>query len=207
VGRAVRCAISARSSSTGSRSPATVPATPAAASTTWARSTCARVRSAATASRTRPAQAAARSAANGGNLYKGSAVANLHLAGTIVSDGVVAGGATPVIGDLHGAFAGGLASGGYNLVRARGDATGFIATDFANGTNPQLAALGANGGPTATHALASTSPLFDAWTATCGQAIDQRARLPRSSPTRLSARRPSRRVARRGSAFRHCAPA
>ena len=76
--------------------------------------------------------------------------------------------------DLHGALAGGLLSGGYNLVRTRGDATGFIATDFANGTNPQLAALGNNGGPTATHAPAVTSPLLDAWTATCAQPTDQR---------------------------------
>jgi hypothetical protein len=110
---------------------------------------------------------------SGGNLYKGSAAASLQLAATAVSDGS-AGGGTPVNSDLHGALAGGLVSGGYNLVRARGDAAGFTATDFANGTNPQLAALGNNGGPTATHALAVTSPLLDGGTATCAQATDQR---------------------------------
>lgn len=110
---------------------------------------------------------------SGGNLYKGSAAATLQLAASVVSDGG-AGGGTPANTDLHGARAGGLVSGGYNLVRARGDAAGFVATDFANGTNPQLAALGNNGGPTATHALAVTSPLLDGGAATCAQATDQR---------------------------------
>ncbi len=111
--------------------------------------------------------------ASGGNLYKGSAAASLQLTGTIVSAGTTGGG-TPANADLHGALGGGLVSGGHNLVRQRGDAVGFAPSDLAAGTDPQLAALAGNGGPTATHAFATTSPVLDAWATGCAQTHDQR---------------------------------
>ena len=110
---------------------------------------------------------------SGGNLYKGSATASLQLTGSIVSAGA-AGGGTPANPDLHGALGGGLLSGGHNLVRQRGDAVGFVASDLAAGTDPQLVALAGNGGPTATHAFAPTSPVLDAWASGCADAADQR---------------------------------
>ncbi|RYD14701.1 MAG: hypothetical protein EOP90_12180 [Lysobacteraceae bacterium] len=110
---------------------------------------------------------------SGGNLYKGSAAASLQLTGSIVTEGA-AGGGTPANADLHGALGGGLASGGHNLVRQRGDAVGFAASDLAAGTDPQLAALAGNGGATQTHAFATTSPALDAWATGCVQPADQR---------------------------------
>ncbi|MDR3386539.1 MAG: choice-of-anchor Q domain-containing protein, partial [Rudaea sp.] len=97
---------------------------------------------------------------SGGNVYKGSAAAALTLRNTIISAGVTGGG-TPLNPDLHGAVGGGMTSLGYNLVQTRGDGIGFVASDLATGTNPALAALANNTGPTNTQALAATSPAID----------------------------------------------
>src|SRR5690606_26217460 len=47
-------------------------------------------------------------------------------------------------------------------------------TLFRSGIDPQLAGLGDNGGPTATHAFAPTSPVLDVLAAGCSAASDQR---------------------------------
>ena len=106
----------------------------------------------------------------GGNVYKGSSAASLTLSSSVVSDGTTGGG-TPTNPDLHGAL-GGLASSGFNLVKARGDSVGYIASDLADGTSPLLGALANNGGPTSTQLPQPTSPLLEA-SAPC-QATDQR---------------------------------
>lgn len=111
--------------------------------------------------------------ASGGNLYKGSSAAVLEMVGSVVAGGS-AGGGFPSNPDLHGALGGGFASGGYNLVVARGDATGFAASDLGDGIAPQLGPLAGNGGPTSTHAIAPTSPLRDAWSVGCAEPFDQR---------------------------------
>jgi|GEM_PF-2367747 len=95
----------------------------------------------------------------GGNIYKGSASVHLTLAGTVVSDGT-AGGGTPANDDLHGAIDG-LMSMGFNLVRARGDSTGYASTDLPGGTDPLLGPLGDRGGPTRTRVPSYASPLID----------------------------------------------
>ncbi|HEU4612087.1 MAG TPA: choice-of-anchor Q domain-containing protein [Kofleriaceae bacterium] len=108
----------------------------------------------------------------GGNVYKGSSAAALTLSTSVISDGSTGGG-TPLNPDLHGAFGGGLASSGYNLVKSRGDATGFVASDLADGSDPLLGSLANNGGPTATRLPQPTSPLLERSGAPC-QATDQR---------------------------------
>lgn len=108
----------------------------------------------------------------GGNLYKGSAAASLTLHASVIADGVASGG-EPVNRDLHGAQAG-LASLGHNLVRQRGDATGWLASDLPEGSDPLLAALGDNGGGTSSHLPQPGSPLREALPAPCPTATDQR---------------------------------
>lgn len=89
---------------------------------------------------------------DGGGLYNGSGVINLR--NTIVANNTDLGGA-----NNHPDCSGTLTSGGYNLVRSGsgcviiGDTTGNLPV----GTDPLLAALANNGGPTVTHAL-QTSP-------------------------------------------------
>jgi hypothetical protein len=107
----------------------------------------------------------------GGNLYKGSSVAGLTMSSSVISDGT-AGGGTPTNPDMHGAFAGGLTSSGYNLVKTRGDSIGYVASDLADGTSPLLGALANNSGPTSTQLPQLTSPLLETL-APC-QATDQR---------------------------------
>ncbi|HEY6942981.1 InlB B-repeat-containing protein [Dokdonella sp.] len=108
----------------------------------------------------------------GGNVYKGSSAAALTLSTSVISDGTTGGGA-PLDPDVHGAFGGGLTSSGYNLVKTRGDAIGFVGSDLADGLDPLLGALGNNGGPTATRLPQPTSPLLERSGAPC-QATDQR---------------------------------
>ncbi|MEO7200686.1 MAG: choice-of-anchor Q domain-containing protein, partial [Dokdonella sp.] len=110
---------------------------------------------------------------SGGNLYKGSVASVLSLSASVISDGS-AGGGLPLNADLHGARIGGMTSAGFNLVRARGDGLGFVASDLADGTDPQLGVLASNSGTTASHALAGTSPLRDAQTSPCPSSTDQR---------------------------------
>ena len=109
----------------------------------------------------------------GGNVYKGSAAAGLTLGTSVISDGTTGGG-TPANPDLHGAFGGGLTSSGYNLVKARGDGIGYVATDLADGTSSQLSSLTNHGGTTATQLPNIGSPLLDARPAPCPTANDQR---------------------------------
>src|SRR5579863_2751082 len=97
---------------------------------------------------------------SGGNVYKGSAVTALTLRNTIIAAGVTGGG-TPANPDLHGAVGGGMTSLGYNLVQTQGDSTGYIASDLANGTDPDLGALASNGGSTETQ-LAISPAVVDA---------------------------------------------
>ncbi|MBZ0223842.1 MAG: hypothetical protein IT467_03390 [Dokdonella sp.] len=105
--------------------------------------------------------------ASGGNLYKGSNAAPLTLTATVIADG-----SAPTNADLHGAM-GGFTSGGYNLVRARGDSTGYVGSDLANGTDPALGALGDHGGPSNSRLPQAGSPLLDAFTSGC-TGTDQR---------------------------------
>ncbi|MGN6518461.1 MAG: InlB B-repeat-containing protein, partial [Dokdonella sp.] len=109
---------------------------------------------------------------SGGNVYKGSSAAVLNLSASAVSGGSTGGG-TPTNPDLHGAFGGGLVSGGRNLVRTRGDGTGYVASDLADGTAPLLGALTNNGGATPTQLPQPTSPLLEQSGTSC-TAADQR---------------------------------
>ncbi|MBX3689354.1 choice-of-anchor Q domain-containing protein [Dokdonella sp.] len=99
--------------------------------------------------------------ASGGNVYKGSSAAILMLTSSVIADG-----SAPINPDLHGA-AGGMTSGGYNLVRNRGDSAGYIASDLANGTDPRLGTLADNGGPTYTRLPQADSVLLDKYSAAC----------------------------------------
>jgi hypothetical protein len=65
---------------------------------------------------------------------------------------------------------GGIVSSGYNL--DSGNSCGFAATGDMVNTNPNLAALADNGGPTPTHALNTSSPALDH--GTCTVTTDQR---------------------------------
>jgi predicted outer membrane repeat protein len=88
---------------------------------------------------------------NGGNLYNS---ATLQMRNSIVSWG-----GAPFGPDIFGAFT----SQGYNLVQNRADSSGYVGTDLASGTNPQLVALALNSpGTTDTYAIGFTSPAKDA---------------------------------------------
>ena len=88
----------------------------------------------------------------GGDIHQAS-VANttLSLRNSIVSGGVIAAaGATPDDTDIFQPLNAPIASLGYNIVTNRSAGTPYSPTDAANGANPQLGALAANGGPTQT---------------------------------------------------------
>jgi hypothetical protein len=74
--------------------------------------------------------------------------------------------------DLAGVFV----SQGYNLVQTRASSAGYVATDLANGTDPQASFATFNGGPTNTVRLAAASPAVNAIPASncAGITIDQR---------------------------------
>lgn len=79
-----------------------------------------------------------------------------------------------------------ITDGGHNL--ETGSSCGFTASTDLQNTNPQLGALGNNGGPTPTQALAPGSPAVDAG-GTCPAAdggTDQRS-LPRFTPCDIGA--------------------
>lgn len=92
-----------------------------------------------------------RSNANGGgiNIISGS----LSLKNTLI-----AGNISGTNADIQAAFV----SEGFNLVQTRGTSTGYVASDLANGTLPQLATLGFNGGPTLTVLPNAGSPAINA---------------------------------------------
>lgn len=88
----------------------------------------------------------------GGDIHQAS-VANtaLSLRNSIVSGGVIAAaGATPDDTDIFQPLTAPMASLGYNIVTNRSAGTPYALNDAANGTNPLLGALAANGGPTQT---------------------------------------------------------
>lgn len=115
--------------------------------------------------------------AQGGNIYAHSG-ATFQLAQSIVTGGVVTAGTsnkgnagTTTDPDAYGA----IASQGYNLVTTRGDSTGYVGTDLADGTATSLGALSSNGGPTQTMIPQVGSAAIDAIpSASCIEAIDQR---------------------------------
>lgn len=80
------------------------------------------------------------------------------ISGTLkLGNSIVAGNVSATNPDLFGNFA----SAGYNLVQNRGTSTGYIATDLPNASNPNLAFLGYNGGPTNTLLPQSGSAAID----------------------------------------------
>jgi hypothetical protein len=89
-----------------------------------------------------------------------------------LKNSLIAGNAAANNVDLAGAFV----SQGYNVVQSRGSSTGYIATDLANNTDPQLAAAAFHGGPTSTVRPAAASPAVNVIpAANCvGITVDQR---------------------------------
>jgi len=95
------------------------------------------------------------SAGPGGGIISsitGSASGTTNIGNTIVADNTAT--ANP---DVNGA----IVSQGFNLVRARGNSTGYVGTDLPNGSNPALQALAGNGGSTQTHRLLAGSLAID----------------------------------------------
>jgi hypothetical protein len=128
-----------------------------------------------------PANAQNAGNAVGGGIYLHAGAA-LNIAHSVVDGGVASGGTstngnagTATDPDLFGS----IASAGFNLINARGDSTGYVAADLANGTSTGLGALQNNGGPTLTFLPQASSVLIDADTAAgCDDALptDQRGR-------------------------------
>jgi hypothetical protein len=77
-----------------------------------------------------------------------ASISNSLIAGNVVN---------AVASDVSGA----VTSGGFNLVRATGGSTGWLATDLLN-IDPLLGPLGNNGGSTFTHAVLPGSPAINA---------------------------------------------
>jgi uncharacterized repeat protein (TIGR01451 family) len=101
--------------------------------------------------------------AAGADLHQGSLVGSLlTLRNSIVSDGIID--ASPIVAsdrDIYQPGGATINSLGFNVVQRRSAATGYQASDAPDNTNPQLAALANNGGPTLTHALLAGSPALD----------------------------------------------
>lgn len=102
--------------------------------------------------------------ASGGGIYLYSGV-SLEVTNMVVTDGVVTAGTstsgnagTATDPDLFGV----IDSAGFNLVNTRGDSTGYISDDLADGTSPNLGPLQNNGGPTKTFSPLPGSVLIDA---------------------------------------------
>jgi hypothetical protein len=106
-----------------------------------------------------------RSNANGGGITAISG--SLTLKNTLI-----AGNISGTNADIQAAFV----SEGFNLVQTRGTSSGYGASDLANGTLPQLATLGFNGGSTLTVLPTAGSPAINAIpSSNCtGIALDQR---------------------------------
>ena len=106
----------------------------------------------------------------GSTLYGGRALWN-HSTTTTLKNTILAGNQDGACLQRPG-FAGSIASDGHNL---DDDNTCFLtASGDLPGTDPQLEGLLDNGGPTETHALASTSPAIDAGANVGCPAADQR---------------------------------
>lgn len=101
--------------------------------------------------------------AAGANLDQG-ALANttLTLKNSIVSNGIID--VSPITltdRDIYQPGGATIVSDGFNVVQQRSAALGYQSTDAPNGTDPLLAPLANNGGPTFTHALLLGSPALD----------------------------------------------
>lgn len=113
----------------------------------------------------------------GGNIYVHSA-ATLILGQSIVTGGIVTGGTSSngnagaaTDPDIYAA----ITSKGYNLITTRGDSTGYVGTDLADGTSASIGALASNGGPTQTMVPQAGSAAIDAVpTGFCDTVVDQR---------------------------------
>lgn len=106
-----------------------------------------------------------RAGANGGGIA-------LISGGLTLKNTLIGGNIAPTNTDLNAAFT----SQGYNLVQTRGTSTGYVATDLANGTAPNLGTLTFNGGPTNTLRPLTGSAAINAIAAAgCnGSNLDQR---------------------------------
>ncbi|MEM6777462.1 MAG: ELWxxDGT repeat protein, partial [Planctomycetota bacterium] len=106
--------------------------------------------------------------ADGGGIYSlgDGAAASIFLNGNIVADSIGAANDLVVATNASGTH---TSFGGANLVETQSGFAGNIVTT----ADPQLIALGDNGGPTATHALPSSSPAINAGV-TGGSGFDQR---------------------------------
>ncbi len=106
-----------------------------------------------------------RSGSNGGGLTVISG--GLTLKNTLIASNIA-----PTNTDIQATFT----SSGYNLVQTRGTSTGYVASDLANGTNPNMGLLAFNNGPTNTIMLNSGSPAINVIpAASCGGIVkDQR---------------------------------
>ena len=100
----------------------------------------------------------------GGGIYV-HAGATLNIGHALVSGNTATAGVsnngdagTAIDPDIDGT----IISGGYNLVTTRGDSTGYVASDLADGTAPDLGPLQNNGGRTLTYLPAAASPVVDA---------------------------------------------
>ncbi|HKB68152.1 MAG TPA: choice-of-anchor Q domain-containing protein [Pyrinomonadaceae bacterium] len=111
----------------------------------------------------------------GGGIRVGPA--SVTLENTIIAGNTAANG----LGDTTGAptpgpnVDGTITSNGHNLLGVATEATGFTGIGDLTGTNPMLAALADNSGPTQTMALSPGSPAIDAGVA-AGDSFDQRGR-------------------------------
>jgi uncharacterized repeat protein (TIGR01451 family) len=107
------------------------------------------------------------------NITTNSSGGGIRVQGGVLNlkNTIIAGNTAPTSPDLAGNFT----SQGYNLVQNQAGANGFVATDLPNGTNPLLAGLANNGGPTPTLALPVNSPAVNAVGAgSCSVSTDQR---------------------------------
>jgi hypothetical protein len=111
----------------------------------------------------------------GGGIRVGTA--SVTLENTIIAGNSAANG----LGDASGAPVAGpnvdgtITSNGHNLLGVTTEAGGFVGVGDKLNTNPMLAALADNGGPTKTMALSVGSPAIDAGVAS-GSAFDQRGK-------------------------------
>lgn len=102
--------------------------------------------------------------ATGGGIYAHSG-STLNMDHTIVSGNALAAGTTTTgsAGTATDAdVSGAINSAGYNLVNARGASSGYVGSDFADGTSPNLGPLQNNGGPTSTYLPQPGSLVIDA---------------------------------------------
>ncbi len=95
----------------------------------------------------------------GGDIHQASvAGTSLTIRNSIISGGAIDMTGAPADIDIFQPGGATVASLGYNIVTNRSVGTGYTATDAANGTNPLLGTLAANGGPTRSMLPQALSP-------------------------------------------------